>query len=121
MLHSYDNGHLWNELSVAFAKQRGTSVNAIYYHNRTDSAAIAINEVVNELINNPAPDYRKMAQILRQYKDDARALNLQGVIDYRRHRLYAAERAFEKAAAMGDEQAATNLLIVQREREDKAQ
>ncbi len=121
MLHSYDNGHLWNELSVAFAKQRGTSVNAIYYHNRTDSAAVAINEVVNELINNPAPDYRKMAQILRQYKDDARALNLQGVIDYRRHRLHAAEQAFEKAAAMGDEQAATNLLIVQREREDKAQ
>lgn len=117
ILHNYDNGELYRELSrVAFAKQRGASVNAIYYHNRTDSAAVAINEVVNELINNPAPNYHKLAQLLRHYKDDARAINLQGVIDYRRHRLHAARQAFEKSAAMGDEQAATNLLIVKRER-----
>lgn len=118
ILHNYDNGELFRELSrTAFAKQRAASVNAIYYHNQSDSIAMAINHIVNELINNPAPDYRKMAQTLRQYKDDARAINLQGVIDYHRHRLHAAERSFEKAAEMGDEQAAINLLIVQRERE----
>lgn len=122
ILHNYNNGELYRELSrAAFAKQRGASVSAIYYHNQADSAAVAINEIVNELINNPQPDYHKMAQLLRQYKDDARAINLQGVIDYRRHRLHAAERAFEKAADMGDEQAATNLLIVQREREGAVQ
>ncbi len=121
ILHNYNNGELFRELSrVAFAKQRGTSVNAIYYHNKADSAAIAINEIVNELMNSPAPDYRRMAQLLKEYKNDARAINLQGVIDYRRHRLHAAERAFEKAAEMGDEQAATNLLIVRREREGEA-
>lgn len=122
ILHNYDNGELFRELSrVAFAKQRGASVGAIYYHNQTDSIAMAINEIVNELMNNPNPDYKRMAQLLRQYKDDARAINLQGVIDYRRHRLHAAKRAFEKAAEMGDEQAATNLLIVQRERSESTQ
>lgn len=122
ILHNYDGGELFRELSrVAFAKQRAASVSAIYYHNSTDSAAVAINEIVNELINNPQPDYKKMAQLLRQYKNDARAMNLQGVIDYRRHRLHAAERAFEKAAEMGDEQAATNLMIVQKERERSSQ
>lgn len=121
MLRNYHNGELYRELSgTAFAKQRGTSVNAIYYHNLPDSAAIAINNIVNELTNNPTPDYHKMAHELRKYKDDARAINLQGVIDYRRHRLHAAEKAFEKAARMGDEQAIRNLLIVKREKEEPA-
>ena len=53
--------------------------------------------------------------MLKKYNNDARAINLQGVIDYRRHRRHAAQNAFAKAAAMGDEQAALNLMIINNE------
>jgi Flp pilus assembly protein TadD len=50
---------------------------------------------------------------LKQYRNDPRVLNLEGVIEYRRHRRHAAEQAFREAAQMGDEQAAVNLQIVE--------
>lgn len=116
LLRTYDNGSVYKELSeLPFGKHRGTSVNAIYYSNNDDSVAIAINNIVNELIDNPAPDYHKLSNILHEYRNDARAINLQGVIDYRRHRYHAAKKLFEKAANMGDEQAAINFMIVQKE------
>ena len=116
LLQNYKNGMIYNELAGAsFAKQRGAAVNAIYYSNSPDSAAITINKVVDELINNPTPDYHALARQLKRYKNDARAINLQGVIDYRRHRRHAAEEAFRRAAGMGDKQAAANLMIVQAE------
>jgi hypothetical protein len=43
-------------------------------------------------------------------------LNLQGVIEYRRHHRHAAERAFTRAAEMGDEQALVNLSIIENEK-----
>ena len=116
LLQNYKNGMIYNELAGAsFAKHRGAAINAIYYSNSPDSAAITINNIVNELINNPTPDYHALARQLKQYKNDARAINLQGVIDYRRHRRHAAEEAFKRAAGMGDKQAAANLMIVQAE------
>ncbi len=118
MLRTYDNGAVYNELARAsFAKHRGATINAIYYENKPDSAAIAINSIVNELIDNPSPDYAQIMHELAQYKEDARAINLKGVIDYRLHHLHAAEKAFEKAAAMGDEQAALNLMIIRNDSE----
>ena len=74
---------------------------------------MALNEIVDELANNPHPDYRKLINRLKHYGNDPRALNLQGVLEYRRHHRHAAEKAFTKAAEMGDEQAQTNLLIVE--------
>lgn len=116
MLRTYDNGQIYNELARAsFAKHRGATINAIYYNNHTDSAATAINNVINELIENPHPNYHHLAHMLKKYNNDARAINLQGVIDYRRHRRHAAQNAFAKAAAMGDEQAALNLMIINNE------
>ena len=113
LLRKYDNGHIYNELARAsFAKHRAAAVNAIYYHNKPDSAAIAVNNAINELLTNPTPDYHKIAHTLRKDRNDPRVLNLQGVIDYRRHHRHAAEKAFTKAAAMGDEQAAVNLIII---------
>ena len=118
ILRNYNNGAIFNELAhTAFAKQRGASINAIYYDTHPDSVATAINQVVNELINNPRPDYHALSQQLKAYRNDARALNLQGVIDYRRHRRHAAEKEFATAAAMGDEQAKTNLNIIMAEKE----
>lgn len=113
ILRTFDSGSIYNELALSpLAKHRGATINAIYYSNNTDSAAIAINSIINELIDNPRPDYHNLTQRLKKFKDDARAINLQGVIDYRRHRRHAAEKAFERAAAMGDEQAALNLNIL---------
>ena len=71
------------------------------------------NELVDELMENPSPDYEGMLKRLKAYKDDPRALNLQGVIEYRCHHRHAAERAFAKAARMGDMQALTNLEIIE--------
>ena len=88
----------------------------IYYSREPDSVTIALNRIVDELINNPSPDYNRLIAELKQYSNDPRVLNLQGVIDYRRHRRHAAERAFAKAAAMGDAQAAVNLQIVENNR-----
>lgn len=113
-LKSYRNGTLYRELTEKiFPGMRMACCTGIYYSKETDSTAMALNNIVDELINNPSPDYRKLIDELKQYKDDPRVLNLQGVIDYRRHHRHAAERAFAKAAAMGDEQAAVNLQIVE--------
>ena len=78
---------------------------------------IALNNIIDELTGNPDPDYRKLLGELRRYRYDPRALNLEGVIEYRRHHRHAAEKAFAKAAAMGDEQAAVNLKIAEANRE----
>ena len=119
ILRRYEKGELFKELArSSFAKHRAAAINAIYYHNLPDSAAIVINEVTDELSSNPSPDYHKLLHKLRPYKEDARAINLRGVIDYRRHRLHAAEKFFTKAAEMGDEQAALNLIILNNEKEE---
>ena len=114
LLKSVDNGRLYDELEEnAFMHHRGTCCGGIYYQNKSDNIASMLNEIVDELINNPHPDYPLLLSRLKEYSYDPRALNLQGVIDYRRHRRHAAEKAFAKAAAMGDEQAITNLRIVE--------
>lgn len=118
MLRTYNHGEIYNELArAAFAKHRGATINAIYYNNKEDSAAITINNIINELIENPHPNYHHLTRQLHHYPNDARAINLQGVIDYRRHRRHAATKAFTKAAAMGDEQAAINLMIIENSEE----
>ena len=66
-------------------------------------------------MTNESPDYDSLRNKLAMYADDARALNLMGVIDYREHRRNAAKKAFSTAALMGDEQAMTNLIIITRE------
>jgi hypothetical protein len=95
-----------------FPAHRMACCTGIYYHNNPDSAVIAINKIVDELIMNPNPDYGKLIKELKRYGNDPRALNLQGVIEYRRHHRHAAKQAFTKAANMGDEQAALNLEII---------
>ena len=115
MLKQYDNGALYSRLqSHYFPAHRIACCTGIYYHNVPDSAAMALNSIVDELMNNPSPDYRRLLQRLKPYSNDPRALNLQGVIEYRCHHRHAAERAFAKAARMGDEQALTNLKIIER-------
>ena len=116
-LKKYRNGTLYRELSdKMFPHLRMACCTGVYYSRTPDSTAITLNRIVDELVNNPAPDYGRLLAELKQYKDDPRVLNLQGVIDYRRHHRHAAEKAFAKAAAMGDEQAAVNLLIVKNNR-----
>lgn len=118
MLKQYDNGALYSKLqSHYFPAHRIACCTGIYYHNVPDSAAMALNAIVDELTNNPSPDYGKLLHSLKPYRNDPRALNLQGIIEYRRHHRHAAERAFEKAARMGDEQALTNLDIIEYNRE----
>ena len=117
MLKRYNGGTLYRELlERMFPAHRIACCTGIYYNNKPDSVAHALNSIVDELMNNPRPDYRKMIDELKKYKDDPRVLNLQGVIEYRRHHRHAAERAFAKAAAMGDEQAKTNLRIIENNR-----
>lgn len=114
MLKKFDNGNLYRELTEkAFPAHRMACCTGIYYRNRPDSVAAAINNIVDELVNNPSPDYRKLIDELKLYRNDPRILNLQGVIEYRRHHRHAAKQAFAKAAAMGDEQAAINLKIIE--------
>jgi hypothetical protein len=113
MLKKYQGGTLYRELTERmFPAHRMACCTGIYYHNKPDSIAIAINSIVDELMNNPKPDYSKLIGELKHFRNDPRALNLQGVIEYRRHHRHAAEQAFARAAAMGDEQAAVNLQIV---------
>lgn len=95
--------------------QRQACCARIYYKNRPDSVATELNKVVNELMTNETPDYDSLRTELAKYSDDARAINLMGVIDYREHRRGAAKKAFSTAALMGDEQAMTNLLIITRD------
>ena len=73
------------------------SVNA-YYRNNPDTITPKLNRIVNELATNETPDYAAMLDELQQYSDDARALNLMGVIEYRRHKRGAAKKAFTEAA-----------------------
>ena len=114
MLKQYNNGELYKELQARyFPAHRIACCTGIYYSNTPDSTAMALNEIIDELMNNPAPDYGKLLAELKAYKNDPRVLNLQGVIEYRRHHRHAAERAFAKAARMGDEQALTNLEILE--------
>ena len=117
MLKSYNGGTLYRELlERMFPAHRIACCTGIYYNNKEDSSTYALNRIVDELIYNPRPDYHKLIEELKKYHDDPRVLNLQGVIDYRRHRRHAAERAFTKAAEMGDEQALVNLRIIENEK-----
>ena len=110
------NGDILKHLSKErLQNQRQACCARIYYQNKPDSVATELNKVVNELMTNETPDYDSLRNELSKYSDDARALNLLGVIDYREHRRNAAKRAFGTAALMGDEQAMTNLLIITRE------
>ena len=114
MLKQYNNGELYKNLQARyFPAHRIACCTGIYYSNTPDSAAIMVNKIVNELINNPSPNYNALLNELKIYRNDPRALNLEGVIEYRRHHRHAAERAFAKAARMGDEQALTNLEIIE--------
>lgn len=114
ILKRYKGGTLYRELTEKmFPNHRMACCTGIYYSRMTDSTTMTLNRIVDELINNPHPDYGRLVAELKQYKNDPRVLNLQGVIDYRRHHRHAAEQAFAKAAAMGDKQAAVNLQIVE--------
>ena len=114
MLKQYNNGELYKNLQARyFPAHRIACCAGIYYSNTPDSAAIMVNKIVNELINNPSPNYNALLNELKIYRNDPRVLNLEGVIEYRRHHRHAAERAFAKAARMGNEQALTNLEIIE--------
>lgn len=117
LLKSYEGGTIYRELlERMFPAHRIACCTGIYYNKQEDSTTHAINRIVDELIYNPRPNYRALIEELKKYDDDPRVLNLQGVIEYRRHRRHAAERAFTKAAEMGDEQAAVNLHIIENEK-----
>lgn len=114
ILKRYNDGALYRELTgKAFPAHRMACCTGIYYHNAPDSISIAINGIIDELINTPHPNYHKLIKELKMMGNDPRALNLQGVIEYNRHHRHAAKQAFAKAAAMGDEQAAINLNIME--------
>ena len=114
MLKAYEGGRLYRQLGeVTFPQQHMACCTGVYYRNDPDSIATALNGIVDELINNPNPDYGRLLSELKQYRNDPRVLNLEGVIEYRRHHRHAAEQAFAKAASMGDEQAAVNLQIAE--------
>ena len=114
ILKQFGNGELYTTLlEKHFPAHRIACCTGIYYSNSADSTAMALNEIIDELANNPSPDYRRLMQELELYKDDPRVINLEGVIEYRRHHRHAAEQAFIKAAQMGDDQAAINLQIVE--------
>ena len=114
MLRQYDDGRLYKLLQERyFPAHRMACCTGIYYHNKPDGNTVALNRIVDELIYNPSPDYNRLLAELEQYSDDPRVLNLKGIIEYRLHHRYAAEKAFEKAARMGNEQAMINLQIIE--------
>ena len=118
IIKKYANGKLYSELEKnVFPQHRAVCCSGIFYQNKPDSAAMTINDIVDELIYNPQPDYSALIEQLKQYRNDPRVLNLVGVIEYKRHHRHAAEKAFTKAAAMGDEQAITNLMILEANKE----
>ena len=113
------SGNLSNDMlrklgESALDNHRQACCARIYYRNNPDTITPKLNRIVNELATNETPDYAAMLDELQQYSDDARALNLMGVIEYRRHKRGAAKKAFTEAALMGDEQAMTNLMIISR-------
>ena len=115
MLKKYDGGSVYRELlEKMFPAHRIACCTGIYYENKPDSIAQTLNGIIDELINNPHPDYRRLISELKKHDNDPRVLNLQGVLEYRRHHRHAAEQAFTKAAEMGDEQALTNLRIIEK-------
>jgi hypothetical protein len=98
LLKKYDDGRLYKLLQERyFPAHRMACCSGIYYRNKPDSTAVALNRIVDELIYNPSPDYNKLLGELEQYKDDPRVLNLRGIVEYRLHHRHAAEKAFEKA------------------------
>lgn len=114
MLKRYKGGRIYTELLERyFPAHRIACCTGVYYSNSTDSTAIVLNRIIDELTNDPAPDYERILRELREFDDDPRALNLQGIVEYRRHHRYAAEKAFARAAIMGDRQALTNLNIIE--------
>lgn len=116
-LRGFDGGNYYRAISSDnSALQRGSCCTRIYYINAPDSITDTLNEIVQELIIDPHPDYHRLSDELEAYKEDPRALNIQGVIDYRQHRRHAAEKAFIEAAMQGDEQAAMNLQILESEK-----
>lgn len=117
MLKQYNDGKLYETLQARyFPAHRIACCAGIYYNNINDGTALVLNGIIDELTDNPNPDYTALLKELEPYKDDPRAMNLRGVIEYRRHHRHAAEKAFAKAAEMGDEQAAVNLMIVENEK-----
>lgn len=117
LLRTLGNGNIYRMLNNGMMNnQRQACCARIYYYNKPDTVAAELNKVVDELANEKNPDYRRLRQKLKTYGNDPRAINLQGVIDYREHRRNAAKKAFGTAAMMGDEQAMTNLLIISQER-----
>jgi hypothetical protein len=117
MLKQYNDGELYKTLQARyFPAHRMACCTGIYYNNVNDGTTLVLNGIIDELTGNPAPDYAALLKELEPYKDDPRAMNLWGVIEYRRHHRHAAEKAFAKAAEMGDEQAMVNLMIVENEK-----
>lgn len=117
LLRGYMNGDILRMLgNNALDTQRQACCARIYYRNKPDSISPELNKVVNELMTNETPDYDSLRTELSKYSNDARALNLMGIIDYREHRRAAAKKAFSTAALMGDEQAMTNLLIISKDK-----
>lgn len=118
ILKRFEDGKLYTELlEKHFPAHRIACCTGIYYSNTPDSTAMTLNRIVDELAHNPAPDYDRLMKELKQYKDDPRVLNLEGVIEYRQHHRHSAEQAFIKAAQMGDEQASVNLKILEMNKE----
>ena len=117
ILKQYNDGELYKTLQARyFPAHRIACCAGIYYNNINDGTTLVLNGIIDELTDNPTPDYAALLKELEPYKDDPRAMNLRGVIEYRRHHRHAAERAFAQAARMGDEQAAVNLMIVENEK-----
>lgn len=117
MLKKYNGGMLYRELlERMFPAHRIACCTGLYYENKPDSVAHALNEIIDEVMNNPHPDYRRLIRELKKYDNDPRVLNMLGVLEYRRHHRHAAEHAFSKAAEMGDEQALANLRIIENNR-----
>ena len=119
-LKRYKGGRIYTELLERyFPAHRIACCTGIYYSNKTDSTEIVLNNIIEELTNNPHPNYHQLLSELKQYEDDPRAYNLQGIIEYRRHHRHAAEKAFAKAAIMGDEQALINLRILENNKKEE--
>ena len=118
MLRNFEKGDFYNAINnQESANMRGACCTRIYYINAPDSVADELNKIVEKVILSPHPDYHRLSDELKIYSHDPRSLNLQGVIDYRRHRRSAAEEAFIEAAMQGDEQAALNLQILENNKE----
>lgn len=114
ILRSFDNGAPYRDICRENGDDhRGACTARIYYLNRPDRAVEQLNAIVDELQNNPAPNYSELLARLSAFGNDPRALNIKGVIEYRMHHISAAESAFTQAAMMGNEQAMRNLELLE--------